>query len=215
MKFRVWHSIKRKGNASKITVCESIVLDTKNHIRAVKHALSALTNCTASSMDVYLRDKDDEELCMLGLQGETLGEHSPQPGYCLHAIEELPATTVGWMEDTESAAPKFTLGDEDYERRLDAIRHFKNDMTATSSDEGPSDRFLWIREGLECKLRPAELPVTVKYVGRLHCLPGIWVGIEVKEEGVGKHDGVLEGVRYFETSLPNRGLFVRPGKLEM
>ena len=39
----------------------------------------------------------------------------------------------------------------------------------------------------------------------------MWVGIEVslEDEAVGRHGGIVEGVRYF-TAAPKRGLFARP-----
>lgn len=49
---------------------------------------------------------------------------------------------------------------------------------------------------------------TVRYVGGSHFKPGQWVGIEL-DVAVGKNDGSVEGVRYFQCTQ-NKGVFVRP-----
>ncbi|XP_062594873.1 uncharacterized protein LOC134256228 [Saccostrea cucullata] len=48
----------------------------------------------------------------------------------------------------------------------------------------------------------------VKYVGNLKDRAGIFVGVELDDEEDGKHDGVYNGVRYFNCK-PSKGLFVK------
>jgi dynactin complex subunit len=48
---------------------------------------------------------------------------------------------------------------------------------------------------------------TLKYLGRTHFKEGIWAGLEVAEQFEGKHDGMVDGTRYF--SCPEgKGMFV-------
>ena len=49
----------------------------------------------------------------------------------------------------------------------------------------------------------------VKYVGRVSFADGIWVGLELKQPRSGRHDGCVEGRRYFTCGV-NRGVMVRP-----
>lgn len=44
-----------------------------------------------------------------------------------------------------------------------------------------------------------------------HC--GTWLGIEWDDGLRGKHNGMVDGKRYFQTRLPTAGSFIRPGKL--
>ena len=49
----------------------------------------------------------------------------------------------------------------------------------------------------------------VKYVGRVSFAGGIWLGLELKQPRSGRHDGFVEGRRYFTCAI-NRGIMVRP-----
>ena len=49
----------------------------------------------------------------------------------------------------------------------------------------------------------------VKYVGRVSFADGIWLGLELKQPRSRRHDGSVEGRRYF-TCGTNRGVMVRP-----
>lgn len=53
---------------------------------------------------------------------------------------------------------------------------------------------------------------TVKYVGPVQGHEGTWVGVEW-DSAEGRHDGTVNGVRYFETKLANSGSLVRPRNL--
>ena len=53
----------------------------------------------------------------------------------------------------------------------------------------------------------------VRYIGRVEFATGIWVGLELRSPK-GKHDGVVEGKRYFQTK-PNHGVVIRPRKISV
>lgn len=50
---------------------------------------------------------------------------------------------------------------------------------------------------------------TVMYVGPVDGYSGTWVGVDW-DNGDGKHDGTVKGVRYFRTSAEQSGSLVRP-----
>ncbi|CAH1165867.1 unnamed protein product [Phyllotreta striolata] len=54
---------------------------------------------------------------------------------------------------------------------------------------------------------------TVKYVGPVEGYPGAWLGVDWDDEERGKHDGRVDGTRYFYTRLPKSGSLVRPEKV--
>lgn len=53
---------------------------------------------------------------------------------------------------------------------------------------------------------------TVQYVGPVHGHEGEWVGVEW-DHAEGRHDGTVNGVRYFETKDALSGSLVRPRNL--
>lgn len=54
-------------------------------------------------------------------------------------------------------------------------------------------------------------PGYVQFVGGTQFAPGQWAGI-VLDEAIGKNDGSVAGVRYFQCQ-DGRGIFTRPSKL--
>lgn len=52
----------------------------------------------------------------------------------------------------------------------------------------------------------------IKYIGRVDFESGVWLGVEMRTSGRGKHDGAVRGRRYF-TSRPGHGIMVRPNKV--
>ncbi|KAI8810631.1 hypothetical protein BJ742DRAFT_799563, partial [Cladochytrium replicatum] len=56
-------------------------------------------------------------------------------------------------------------------------------------------------------------PGTVRFVGELRGVAGtIWYGVEWDDSARGKHDGSHNGARYFSTSHPASGSFIKPSK---
>ncbi|KAL8623864.1 hypothetical protein ACOMHN_002192 [Nucella lapillus] len=56
---------------------------------------------------------------------------------------------------------------------------------------------------------------TVRFIGCVPPTKGVWLGVEWDDPSRGKHDGSHEGVRYFQTSHPKSGSFVRPKKITL
>lgn len=54
---------------------------------------------------------------------------------------------------------------------------------------------------------------TVKYVGDVEGYSGKWVGVEWDNISEGKHDGAINGVRYFQAQSSSSASFLRPHKL--
>src|SRR4051794_963799 len=55
---------------------------------------------------------------------------------------------------------------------------------------------------------------SVRFLGRTKFASGDWVGVEL-DQSAGKHDGIVEGVRYFQCGRSNTGVFVRAPDVEL
>lgn len=123
-----------------------------------------------------------------------------------------------------SRVEKFEISEEEYAKRGDNVRAFKEMMIArqraqqaqdgTLPPEEPNDdSFKAEAETMKvddrCQVSPGDRLGTVRFVGRIPGLkPGFWIGVEF-DEPVGKGDGTVKGKQYF-TARPNYGAFVRP-----
>lgn len=89
-----------------------------------------------------------------------------------------------------AAAAKSVSGDKASSETPDAAEEFK-----------VGDR-VWVN---------GNKPGYVQFLGETQFAPGQWAGI-VLDEPIGKNDGSVAGVRYFQSD-PLRGIFTRPSKL--
>ncbi|GAB1609272.1 tubulin-specific chaperone E-like [Argonauta hians] len=56
---------------------------------------------------------------------------------------------------------------------------------------------------------------SVKFIGEVESMEGVWLGIEWDDISRGKHDGSYKGRRYFQTSRPKSGSFVKSVKVKL
>eukprot|EP00983_Pelagomonas_calceolata_P062429 1147312-Pelagomonas_calceolata.AAC.1 len=66
---------------------------------------------------------------------------------------------------------------------------------------------------LGCRVLVGRHRATVKYVGPVSGQEGTWLGLEWDDASRGKHDGEVEGTKYFQCSRPGAGSFVRAEKV--
>ncbi|KDD72106.1 hypothetical protein H632_c3858p0, partial [Helicosporidium sp. ATCC 50920] len=158
----------------------------------------------------------------------------------LHVIDTDPSSLSagGWLEDT-SKVDKYVMSEEAYASRENTYRKFKESKLAADPSwtlkrelaERASRRGAGQQEtgaegaarlplhgdgdashvsaGSRCRVEGDRRGV-VRFVGPCEGLPaGTWVGVEY-DEPVGKGDGSVKGVSYFECR-DKYGGFVRPG----
>lgn len=56
---------------------------------------------------------------------------------------------------------------------------------------------------------------TIRYIGRVENKPSIWLGIDWDDPNRGKHDGTVEGRRYFSAKHKTSGSLIRPEKANL
>lgn len=105
---------------------------------------------------------------------------------------------------------KHLLPDVPHKQPLPAPSSSASDKSSSKAsevgDEVPSDFALGERVWVN-----GVKPGRVAYLGETQFAPGQWAGV-VLDEPVGKNDGSVGGVRYFEC-LSLQGIFTRPSKL--
>ncbi|KAH0855199.1 hypothetical protein HID58_020413 [Brassica napus] len=179
------------------------------------------TSVNAMALELY--DESGSKVAVLVM----IRDHSvllPFDGFRLHIVDLDPSsvTTGGWLEDT-SLVEKYTISEEDYAKRTDSYRKFKEKRVAqnpaasevkTKEEDFMEDLCGNIKVGNRCQVEPGEKRGVVKYVGRAESLgPGYWVGIQY-DEPLGKHDGMVKGTRLFECPQLHGGV-VRPDKVKV
>ncbi|WCJ33359.1 tubulin folding cofactor B [Euphorbia peplus] len=192
-------------------------------VESVKEKLWRKCGTSVNSMSLELYDDNKSKIGDLTDDSRLLGFYSPLDGYRLHVIDLDPSsvTSGGWLEDT-SLVEKYKISEEDYKKRGGTFRKFKEKMVSQNpsafepkiTDTYMEDLCANIKVGERCEVEPGEKRGFVKFVGRAESLaPGFWVGVQY-DEPLGKHDGMVKGVRYFECP-PLHGAMVRPDKVKV
>ncbi|XP_050228199.1 tubulin-folding cofactor B [Mercurialis annua] len=192
-------------------------------VESVKDKLWKKCGTSVNSMSLELYDDTKSKICDLSDDSRHLGFYSPLDGYRIHVIDLDPSsvTSGGWLEDT-SLVEKYTISDEAYAKRDGTYRKFKEKFVSQNpsafqpkiADNFMEDLCANIKVGDRCEVEPGGKRGVVKFVGRAESLaPGFWVGVQY-DEPLGKHDGLVKGVRYFDCPALHGGI-VRPDKVKV
>ncbi|CAI5506597.1 unnamed protein product [Closterium sp. Naga37s-1] len=182
-------------------------LSEQSSVERVKEQLQVHTGTAVSAMQLQLfsassKSSETDTLLHSGLEDiRLLGYYSPQNGYRLHVIDTDPtsAAASGWLDDT-SLVEKYTISEEDYEKRDDSVRRFKQQLYTARPDLAPqpgtsadfmADIAATIKVGDRCEVDPGGKRGSVAFVGTVDVLPnGFWVGVKF-DEPVGVNDGSI------------------------
>lgn len=220
-----------KHNNLKKTRLAEIRLDGRCTIDEVKQRLYLHTGTRPATMRLLLQCYDGVK----ELENDALTLHNvgATSGDTLLIVDDDPhsVSANGWLEDT-GLVKRYVMPDEVYDKKENTYRKFKQRMrekdptwSMTSalaknlnaqnrrderdfSEEKPA-----ICVGERVEVFPGGKRGEVRFVGRdLHQMPeGWWVGV-CYDEPVGKNDGCVKGVRYFE-AVQGYGGLVRPSKV--
>ncbi|CAI9568365.1 unnamed protein product [Staurois parvus] len=199
-------------------------LDRGLTLAELKCKLELVVGSPASCMDLKLYSTDNTFIQNLDQDDALLGSYPVDEGCRIHVIDKSGAK-VGEFEDL-SRVEKYEISDDAYDKRSDSVRSFlKRNMmgkfneaeaaqkTAEQQHKLEEERLAAgsITIGSRCEVRVTGQPTkrgTVMFVGLTDFKPGNWVGVKY-DEPLGKHDGRVEGKRYFECAQ-KYGAFVKP-----
>lgn len=193
----------------------------------LKGKLELYTGTQAGSMTVKVFDKEDTLVCTLDNDNALLGSYHVDSGMRLH-VEGKSIITKGFEE---SNVEKFEMSPEEYTKRKDTLKAYleqnklgkynseqaeRREREKKLEEEAEEKCAQNIHAGDRCLVTVTGQPrrkATVMYVGQVKFKPGWWVGVKY-DEPLGKNDGSVEGVRYFEC-FPKYGGFVKPVYIEV
>ncbi|GMT11667.1 hypothetical protein PFISCL1PPCAC_2964, partial [Pristionchus fissidentatus] len=185
----------------------------------VKKKLELVVGALAETMKVELRSAEGSFVASLTDDAKTLAALGVKDGMHLYVVD-----STGANEDLKDASmiEKYEMNDKEYDMRENSVRAWKKKMLEEQGEkkEGGEDKKedaeAKAAEGIKvadrCEIRVAGQMARrgrVAFVGTTSFnKDGIWVGVQY-DEPVGKNDGSVQGVRYFEC-MDKYGGFVRP-----
>ena len=190
-------------------------------VRELKGKLEMITGASMDSMKIEVFNDQNKSIGKL-TDDDALLKHVLKSDLRLHVTDPSAAN----FEDT-SKVEKYEMSKEDYDKREDSVQAFKkrNKMgrfnpevqakLAAQAEEN-KERALKMNVGDRCEARTPKQPARrgeVMFVGEVEFKDGYWVGIKF-DEPVGKHDGVVEGKRYFKCDN-KYGAFCQPRHVEV
>lgn len=197
----------------------------------LKGKLELLTGATAANMKLELYNKENKLVCKMDNDSAMLGSFPVDDGMRLHVIDS--SVKLGEFEDV-SKVEKFEISKEDYEKRTDSVRAFKErnkmgrfrevdpeeqkrkEEEKARKEQEEKEKAERMKTEDRCEVRVPGQPTRrgcVKFIGTTEFKPGYWIGVQY-DEPVGKNDGSVKGKRYF-TCPDKYGGFVKPEHVEV
>lgn len=194
----------------------------------LKGKLELQTGAQSGSMVLEVYNKENKLVCKLDNDDDLLGSYPIDDGMRIHVIDK--SGSVGQFEDV-SKVEKFEMRAEDYEKRSDSVRAFKErnrmgrfnpelvkqkeeeEALRKAEDEAAAAK---ITVGDRCVVKTPGQPTKrgqVMYSGTTEFKEGLWVGVKY-DEPLGKNDGSVQGKRYFECPAKYGG-FAKPTNVEV
>ncbi|XP_022623255.1 tubulin-folding cofactor B [Seriola dumerili] len=193
-------------------------------VAELKGKLEMVVGTPASCMDLELYSVSDKFMQKIDDNEALLGSYPVDDDCRIHVIDRS-GGQMGEFTDV-SKVEKFELSDEAYDKKTDSARSFmkkqrvgrfneeevakkKADLAAREEEQKAAADAISV--GSRCQVHVPGQPTkvgTVMYVGTADFKPGFWVGVKY-DEPLGKHDGIVEGKRYFDCEN-KYGAFVKP-----
>jgi len=159
----------------------------------------------AKNMHLQLRDTNEEFVCDMADDSNSLGSHGVHEFYTIHVVDQNPAASnLSEFENVEGVE-KYQISDESYNKRTDTFRHFKNEMQKVNpefmkpkpkteiSDDHQEEEAKAISIGNRCELNIGKRRGEVMFVGKVDKLgKGFWIGVKLDEPS-GDSNGTIDG----------------------
>ncbi|KAJ3201640.1 hypothetical protein HDU82_007962, partial [Entophlyctis luteolus] len=164
-------------------------------VLSLKERLEPITGVPCSSMRITLYSASDAPICSLDDDTKMVGFYPVQDFMRIHVVDTNPHRVKGAYTDV-SQVKKFEISDEEYSKRSDSVRAFKQRMKLGRFADGSSEASASTTDGDDFSAAAAKIKVgdrcevtvddegglakrgEVKFVGLTKFKPGYWIGIE-------------------------------------
>ncbi|CAO1638214.1 unnamed protein product [Sympodiomycopsis kandeliae] len=213
-------------------------------IASFKSRLETLTGIPPSHqvIEIYTSRTDDADasprlirkLPVNGTEDESIKLHDvgvDQDGLGIKVTDDRPEDITRMYTDETLLKERFELTEEEYKNRSDTVLAYKQRnklgrfdpaqqaaqeaISQASSNQDAVTIAKWLDnvnkrfETLDTTARRG----TIRFVGNTSFAQGVWIGVEF-DEPVGKNDGSVNGIRYFQCR-DKFGGFVKPDKIQV
>lgn len=208
------------GTQMRLAECR---FDSRQTVPIIKNVLAYKFGSNEDLMTLELRDTKEECVRAMTDDKMTLHDFGCMENYTIHVYYTGP-NTLGEFEDV-SRVEKYTISEDDYNKRDDTFRKFKESMQKKNPNfmkpSGDSCYEDYMKEeaeaiawGTRCQVNVGNRRGEVKFVGRVKGLgAGFWVGI-LLDDPEGDSDGKVLKKQIFECPGPKFGIFVRPSEAQ-
>lgn len=156
---------------------------------------------------------------------QTLQHYGAESDWTIHVVDSNPLSELhDWDFDDLSKVEKYVISEDDYSKRTNTFRKFKEEQLKKNPSFMKSKAQLVVDfqkeeaaalvEGQRCETlaAPAGRRGTIKYIGKIPGLgAGYWVGIAL-DDATGNTNGTVVETAYFECA-PDHGVFLRPKEI--
>eukprot|EP01139_Manchomonas_bermudensis_P021855 Amastigsp_a685359_13.p1 type:complete len:230 gc:universal Amastigsp_a685359_13:51-740(+) len=173
-------------------------------IGELKERLALVAGASPTEMKLSVLNARNELVALLDDDMRLLDSY-PLENFMTLFVDVSASAMVRQLGDV-SQVEKFELADEEYDRRENSFRKFRQnnpqlfaeaDRAAHAEDGADAAAAIQVGMRAETSDDPAEpRRGTVAFVGKVDFAPGYWVGVAL-DEPLGKHDGEVKGRRYF------------------
>jgi tubulin-specific chaperone B len=206
-------------------------------VASLKEKLLIVTGTDPADQSLELYDGSDQLVTKLNDDSRSLESYGPQDYYRIHVIDLQAArqgngAAVRSPFDNLAAVEKYTISEEDYDKRDDTFRKWKerNCKKQAGEEEAKAAAALSVEQqeqkliedkqvaiGKRCEVVRSEDGLRprgrVAYVGKPRFGSGWWIGVHL-DEPYGKNNGSVKGIKYF-TCPEKYGTFVKPDKINV
>ena len=114
---------------------QEIRFDADSTIAQVKESFWRRYGSAVENQALHLKDASGAFVCAMDDDEKTLKHHGAQNGFCIHVVDSSTDNILSEFDDL-SKVEKYEISNEDYDKRDNTFRKFKQKMAAENPNFG-------------------------------------------------------------------------------